>query len=165
MNKQTDQWQPSIDALLDGSLSKSETTALRQAAEKDARLATAIIDAYQVQDALESLGVEQAPQSLQKRLRAIPAENKKSRPPAFHWIAATATAMVLLLTIGLVQQNSGPSEAEIAQARKDFALAMSYVSEVSRQTDSNIHEEISGTLRSALSRGPQQSAGNQQQTT
>jgi predicted permease len=88
-----------INALLDGELDDTAVEALRLDASEDQELARAIIDAYQLQRAMEHTGVEHVPASLRKRLRRIPREQR----PAWQqprWIMATAAVPLVLLTVG-----------------------------------------------------------------
>ncbi len=76
-------WEDSINALMDGELDSGETAALKLAATDDRHLARTIIDAYQLQQALASIPVEQAPASLRKKLRRIPRDQRVRQRPDF----------------------------------------------------------------------------------
>lgn len=76
--------------------------------------------------ALAELPKEHAPRSLQRRLQQIP-----RRAGRHHWWLRPAWALALLVpavaVITLQQQHLARQEAELAQARHDLALALSYV--------------------------------------
>lgn len=76
--------------------------------------------------ALAELPAERAPRSLQRRLRRIP-----RRAARRHWWWRPAWALALLVpavaVITVQQQHLAQQEAELAQARHDLALALSYV--------------------------------------
>jgi anti-sigma factor RsiW len=157
-------WQNAIDDLLDGNLSAEEAKALREEAARDAQLAKAIIDAYQVQNELESLGMEQAPESLQKSLRAIPSQQRNYRP-AMRWAGALAgSAAAVLMVIGINQDMKEPSAAEIAEARAELAVAFSYLNTIGQKAGLEMKQEISGTMQDALLTGIREGVSNKQET-
>lgn len=157
-------WQNAIDDLLDGNLSAEEAKALRKEAARDAQLAKAIIDAYQVQNELESLGMEQAPESLQKRLRAIPSQQRSYRP-VLGWAGALAgSAAAVLMVIGISQDMKEPSAAEIAEARAELAVAFSYLNTIGQKAGLEMKQEISGTMQDALLTGIREGVSNKQET-
>ncbi len=140
-----DEWEAQVNALLDGELDDVQAEALKTRAESDQALARAIIEAYQLQRLMHALPVERAPDSLREKLRRIPAEQESlamahsgrrkamERAPRRwfrfepRWAMALA-AVPLVVVVGL--QLSGPrapSDAELAQARQDLALAFSYL--------------------------------------
>ena len=161
----TEQWQKAINDLLDGNLSAEEAKALQQEAAQNADLARAIIDAYQIQNELESLGMEQAPESLQKRLRAIPSEHRKGRRPALRWAGAlAASAATVLLVIGISQDLKKPSEAEVAQARAELEIAFGYLNTIGHKAGLEMKREISDTMQDALFTGIREGVSNKQET-
>ena len=91
-------WEEKINALLDGDLDPSEADALKSEATDNQRLATAIIEAYQLQRAMEHVRVEKAPASLKHRLHRIP---RKHRPVYLQPRWAMAFAIVPLVVIGI----------------------------------------------------------------
>ena len=64
MSNNDESWEGAIGALLEGNLSKADADKLRDELDIDTRRAKDIINAYQIQSGLESLGVEKAPESL-----------------------------------------------------------------------------------------------------
>lgn len=155
-----DEWEAQVNALLDGELDDAQADALKAAAEADQALARAIIEAYQLQRLMTSMPVERAPDSLREKLRRIPAEQaslerrrvEAAKPPRTPWFAprwAMALAAVpLVIAVGV--QLSGPrapSEAELAQARQDVALAFSYLAKASRATEREIEHSIGAGMR------------------
>jgi hypothetical protein len=155
-----EEWEAQVNALLDGELDDAQADALKAAAEADQALARAIIEAYQLQRLMTSMPVERAPDSLREKLRRIPAEQaslerrrvEAAKPPRTAWFAprwAMALAAVpLVIAVGV--QLSGPrapSEAELAQARQDMALAFSYLAKASRATEREIEHSIGAGMR------------------
>lgn len=166
------EWEAQVNALLDGELDDAQADALKAQAESDQALARAIIEAYQLQRLMSTLPVERAPDSLREKLRRIPAEQEsialvenghrarvrkaaqqaeagRRRWFAFdpRWAMALA-AVPLVVVIGM--QFSGPrapSEAELAQARQDLALAFSYLQKASEVTGREIEQSIGTGMR------------------
>jgi len=128
MNEYDEKWEDRINALLDGELSATDTDLLKVKAADDRDLARAIVEAYQLQQAMDAVQVERAPDSLRKRLRAIPA---KQRPfPGFklfqpRWAAALAVIPLVVIAVSLMRPDT-PSDAEVAQARQEMAIAFAY---------------------------------------
>jgi hypothetical protein len=60
------EWEEQVNALLDGELNDVQAGALKAAAASDQALAQAIIEAYQLQQALNALPLERAPDSLRR---------------------------------------------------------------------------------------------------
>ena len=156
------QWESEIDALLEGDLDASAAEELKAAASEDARLAAAIIDAHRIQSELENLGLERAPKSLQKRLRRIPREYPKTRSfPGLGWATAATAALALVLAIG-IQRPAPPSEADLYKARKELALAFSYLNAYGLQVQREIKQEIGGQLREAIASPERPATGGNQ---
>jgi len=143
-------WEARINALLDGELGAAEAEALKQEATEDQRLAREIIEAYQLQQALEQLRVEAAPASLTRRLRRIPREQvPRSWQVKPRWAAALAAVPLAVLALWLVQPHE-PSRAEIEKAAADLAIAFSYIEKVSDRTAGRIEREVGGELQQAV---------------
>lgn len=84
-------WEEQINALLDGELDNEQAEQLKTAAGQDRALAQAIVDAYQLQQALEAIPLQRAPASLRRKLASIPAEQGKKSHPAFwpkSWVSS-----------------------------------------------------------------------------
>lgn len=146
------EWEAQIEALLDGELSDAEAEALKSAAERDQALARAIIEAYQLQQAIAALPREPAPASLRRKLRRIPREQRKLERPAFpqlRWAAALAAFPLVLYALTQLAPKQ-PSPAEIAQARHDLAVAFSYLEKASRATGREIESTIDDEMNSAV---------------
>ncbi|MEM1413116.1 MAG: hypothetical protein AAGH19_12240 [Pseudomonadota bacterium] len=165
------EWEAQVNALLDGELDETQADALKAQAEDDQTLARAIIEAYQLQQLMSALPVERAPDSLREKLRRIPAEQASlalaterqgarsastegrrgasgggtlSRWFSFEprWAMALA-AVPLVIAIGTqLTGPKAPSEAELAQARQDLALAFSYLQRASTVTGREIEQSI-----------------------
>ncbi|MFT5140035.1 MAG: hypothetical protein ACI9H8_001834 [Lysobacterales bacterium] len=152
-----------INALLEGDLDETESEALKLAASSDQELARSIVDAYQLQRAMENVQLERAPASLRRSLKKIPRQN---RPLLFQprWAMAFAvvplvivSVMVLRSTQPLEIQEPGPlaglSSAELVkleQARADLAVAFAYIELVGDRTSNRIESKIGGEMSKAV---------------
>ena len=141
-------WEEKINALLDGDLDPSEADALKSEATDNQRLATAIIEAYQLQRAMEHVQVENAPASLKRRLHRIPS---KHRPVYLQprWAMAFAIVPLVVISIAMLQPRE-PSAAQIDQARKELAVAFAYIDRVSDRTFNRIEHEVGSELKNAV---------------
>ncbi len=137
-------WQQDIDRLLEGRLSEAEQDRLKAQASADSQLAQAIIDAYRIQNSLESLGTYAAPRSLKQRLRAIP---RQHRGPV--WALAAGTALAAVIAIGVFKQSK-PNEQQIIQAQQDLVVAVQYLEQYGLLAKQEMQQEIGGTLKQAL---------------
>lgn len=146
-------WEAQINDLLDGELSDQDAGALKGAAEQDQSLARAIIEAYQLQQALAQMPVEAAPASLRRKLSRIPKEQARAeRGPGFtlRWAGALA-AIPLAIVIAVTQLGpQEPSAAEIAQAEEDLRIALAYLGKVGRRTGLEIESQVSGGVNEAV---------------
>ncbi len=144
------QWEEQINALLDGELNAGDAEALKAAATDDQRLARDIIEAYQLQQAMEQLRPEPAPASLRRKLRRIPRE-QASRPRFLQprWVAAFATVPVLAITLVLIQPQE-PSRSEVEKAAAELAIAFAYIDRVSNRTVNEIERQVGGELQQAV---------------
>ena len=152
MNKYDEQWEDRINALLDGELSVADADLLKAEASDDRDLARAIVEAYQLQQAMEAIHVERAPASLGKRLRAIPREHR--RRPAFNlfqprWAMALAAIPLVLISVSLMQPDT-PSEADITQARQEVAIAFAYLDKAGVITGREIESTVGHTMANAV---------------
>lgn len=140
-------WESQINALLDCELDEASTDALKQAASEDHELARTIIDAYQLQRSMESIGLERAPASLRRKLREIPRNSRQNQRPR-RWVMTTAMASIALLATGLVlMQSRQPSQADVEQARQELAVAFTYIEKVGDRAGSQIHNILGSELR------------------
>ena len=101
MNEYDEKWEDRINALLDGELSADDAELLKAEASDDRELARAIVEAYQLQQAMDQVNVERAPQSLTKRLNAIPREHRST--PVFslfqpRWAMALAAIPLVVIS-------------------------------------------------------------------
>ena len=154
MNEYDEKWEDRINALLDGELSDTDAEALKSEATDDRDLARAIIEAYQLQRAMDAVHVERAPASLSKRLNAIPREQRADSRAGFRlfqprWAMALAAVPLALITINLMQPET-PSDAEIAKARQDLATAFAYIDRAGSITGRGIESTVGNTMADAL---------------
>jgi len=157
MNEYDEKWEDRINALLDGELSDTDAEALKSEASEDRQLARAIIEAHQLQQAMDTVHVEQAPASLRKRLKAIPREQRAESSPGFmsrlfqpRWAMALAAVPLAIIAVNLMQPET-PSAAEIAKARQDLAIAFAYLDRAGSITGREIESKIGHTMADALS--------------
>lgn len=155
MSNQDKSWQQALDALLAGNLSDSDAKTLRKELDADARRAKDIIDAYQIQNGLESIGIEQAPATLRKKLRAIPIQQNDTEPSLLRWGAFATIAVSLTVALLIISRpvSDGPTQAEIEQARKELIIAFNYLQEAGQTTNRHIKQEIGGAMQEALIKG------------
>jgi anti-sigma factor RsiW len=152
MNEYDENWEKQINALLDGDLSDADAEELKAQASDDKALARAIIEAYQLQKAMDMVKVERAPDSLRKRLRAIPRENKRSGVFTIlqpRWVMAAAVVPLVLIVASLMQPDT-PSAEEIEQARQDLAIAFAYLDKAGQFTGREIETTIGSTMSDAI---------------
>lgn len=147
-------WEERINALLDGELDDEASGQLKAAATRDQELARAIVEAYQLQRAMEHVRLEKAPASLTRRLKRIPREHR----PLFlqpRWAAAFAIVPLLVIGVALMRTQQLPapppempefSEAQIEQARQDLAVAFAYMDKVGDRTTNVIEAQVGGEM-------------------
>lgn len=95
--------------------------------------------------ALGALPGEQAPRRLRRRLQRIPRRARRQR----WWLRpgwALALLVPVVLVIGLQQQRLAMQEAELAQARQDLALALSYLEKANGITAGQINAALDAGL-------------------
>ena len=152
MNEYDEKWEDRINALLDGELSTDEADLLKAKASDDHNLAQAIIEAYQLQQAMDAVHVERAPDSLRKRLSSIPRQQRSTSKFSFfqpRWAMALAAIPLVLITFSLMQPKT-PTDAEIAQARQDLVIAFAYLDKAGRFTGREIESTVGNTMSEAI---------------
>ena len=152
MNKYDEKWEEQINALLDGELSPEDADLLKAQATDDRELARAIVEAYQLQQAMDEVRVERAPASLTKRLNAIPGQYSGSRLFGFlqpRWVMALAAIHLVLFSVSLLQPET-PSANEIAKARHDMAIAFAYLDKAGVITGREIESTVGNTIANAV---------------
>jgi anti-sigma factor RsiW len=152
MKEYEDNWEDRINALIDGELSATDAELLKAQAAEDQELARAIIEAYQLQQAMDAIRVERAPDSLRKRLRAIPRENRPTRVFSLlqpRWAMALAAIPLAIITISLMRPDT-PSAAEIAKARQEMAIAFAYLDKAGVITGREIESSVGQTMADAV---------------
>ena len=152
MKEFEDKWEDRINALLDGELSDPDAELLKTEASTNQELARAIVEAYQLQQAMDAIRVERAPDSLRKRLRAIPREHRPE--PSFRWLQprwAMALAVIPLVIIAVsLMQPDRPSASEIAKARQELAIAFAYLDKAAAITSREIESTVGQTMADAV---------------
>ena len=152
MNKYDEKWEDRINALLDGELSSADAELLKAEATDDRDLARAIVEAYQLQQAMDEIHVERAPASLRKRLRTIPREQRST--PLFNlfqprWVTAFAVIPLVVIAVTLMRPDT-PSASELAQARQDLAIAFAYLDKAGVMTGREIESKVGQTMANAV---------------
>jgi len=152
MNEYDEKWEEQINALLDGELSQTDAELLKAEASDDRDLARAIIEAYQLQKAMDNIRVERAPDSLRKRLRAVPRQH--GTLPLFNifqprWVAAFAVIPLVFMVLIMMQPNT-PSTQEIEKARQDLAIAFAYLDKAGQFTGREIESTVGSTMSDAI---------------
>jgi len=150
MNEYDEKWEDRINALLDGELSATDADLLKAEAVDDRDLARAIVEACQLQQAMDTVHVERAPASLTKRLRAIPRQQK----PQFslfqpRWVTALAVIPLVVIAVSLMRPDT-PSAGEVAQARQEMAIAFAYLDRVGVLTGREIESTVGNTMADAV---------------
>ena len=149
-----------LSALMDGELDDRESEQLKAAATDDQALARAIIEAYQLQQALASIPQERAPVSLRRKLADIPRQQaalqrveRRSSWWQPRWVAAIAAIplVIVVATIGIsLTGPKEPSPAEIAKAQQELAVAFAYLGKVSRKTSHEIGSTVNTEMEQAV---------------
>ena len=152
MNEYDEKLEEQINALLDGDLSARDAELLKAEATDDRELARAIVEAYQLQQAMDQVHVERAPRSLTKRLNAIPRENRER--PSFsllqpRWAMALAAVPLVVIAVSLMRPDT-PSASEIAQARQELAIAFAYLDKAGAITGREIESTVGHTMANAV---------------
>jgi anti-sigma factor RsiW len=158
-NQDADMREARINALLDGELDDQQAEQLKADATDDQALARAIIEAYQLQRAMEQVRVEPAPASLRRKLKRIP---RDSRPTYLQprWVAAFAAIPLAVLGLVLIQPSAPPAgqirQAEIEQAQRDLAVAFAYIDQVGnlagKQIETQLVDEMSDAVAGSIFR-------------
>lgn len=152
MNEYDEKWEEQINALLDGELSAEDAELLKAEATDDRKLARAIVEAYQLQQAMDQVQVERAPRGLTKRLNAIPREHR-SRPSFSllqpRWAMALAAVPLVVIAVSLMRPDT-PSASEIAQARQELAIAFAYLDKAGAITGREIESTVGRTMANAV---------------
>ena len=101
---------------------------------------------------MDGIGVESAPASLTKRLKAIPRQHR-SRPKFSllqpRWVMALAAVPLAIITVSLMQPDT-PSASEIAKARQDLAIAFAYLDKAGQFTSRGIETTVGNTMSDAV---------------
>ena len=147
-----------INALMDGDLDPDEAERLKAMAAQDEDLMRAIVEAYQLQRAMEQLRVEKAPASLRRSLKQIPRQNR----PIYlqpRWAMAFSIVPLMIISVALMRSQDPPAtqfdqigvdQARVDQARQDLAVAFAYIDQLSDKTSNLIESEVGGEMSQAV---------------
>ncbi len=155
-------WEEQLNALLEGELDDEQKQQLKVAAAQDPALARAIIEAYELQRALDAIPLQAAPDSLRRKLARIPAEHRKKTRPAWlentrfrpAWVTALAAVPVLMFALSLrgpaEPAVTEPTAAQISQAQQELAIAFSYLEKVGRKTGQEIGTTVNNEMQQTI---------------
>jgi len=152
MNEYDEKREDRINALLDGELSADDAELLKAEASDNRELARAIVEAYQLQQVMDTIHVERAPDSLRKRLRSIPRQQRSTKKFNLlqpRWAMALAVIPLVLITVTLMRPST-PSEADVAKARQEMAIAFAYLDKAGVVTRREIESTVGQTLANAV---------------
>ena len=152
MNKYDENREQMINALLDGELDKADADELKTAATDNRDLARAIVEAYQLQQAMDDIPVERAPDSLGKHLRAIPRGQRLAKGIKLfqpRWVMSLAAVPLAIIAVSLMQPDT-PSEAEVARVRQELAIAFAYLDKAGAITGQRIESTVANTMADAV---------------
>jgi hypothetical protein len=141
-------WEEQLNELLDGELGPQQAEDLKTAAEQDRLLARAIVESYQLQKALSEIPVQRAPASLRRKLQKIPRQQQALARPWFfrpRWAFAVAAVPALILVL-LWPQGVENTPAEVAQGKRDLAVALYYFDKSRRRAVGEIETRIDQEL-------------------
>ncbi len=149
-------WESQVNALLDGELDETGAASLKKAAASDHDLARAIIEAWELQRGMESLGVESAPPSLRRKLKEIPLRERYGFMPQ-NWIfaalkpAAVSFAGAALVVFALlIARPWEPSAQDVEQARQDLKVAFAYLDKINNRAAHQIDSVIATEFRDSV---------------
>lgn len=161
-----DGWEEAIDKLLDGSLDEASAGDLKSAATKDANLALAIVDAWQLQKSMDELHLERAPASLRRKLQRIPRDYRVVSHSWVtglpRWVLAGGMATMIVAAVALMTGQHGGADrqpaatgggmdaAQLAQTRRELATAFHYLDKVGLRVGREIHEELNDELSTPI---------------
>ena len=152
MNEYDEKWEDRINALLDGELSADDAELLKAEASDNRELARAIVEAYQLQQVMDTIHVERAPDSLRKRLHSIPRQQRSTTKFSFlqpRWATVLAAIPLVLITVTLMRPTT-PSEADVAKARQEMAIAFAYLDKAGVVTRREIESTVGHTMANAV---------------
>ena len=132
-----------IEAWVDGSLTDANRERMRAALQRDPQLRAAAARAAAVQRALRGVAPAPLPRGLRRRLLAIPARPGRVWPRFALPVAAGVAALAVAVWW---QRPVVPPPDERVAAIADFELAMQYLHESARFTQS----EVTGAVGSGL---------------
>ena len=145
-----------INALIDGELSDAEAEALKLEAREHPALAARIVDAWRLQQTLDTLGTERAPRSLTRKLKAIPRRERPAYQRPF-WLAAATAVPVAVLAVALWRPAATPPVepasmpiADAASVQRDVELAFALVQDATQRANRHYRREIGETINEAI---------------
>ena len=155
-----------LDNFIDGELTSEERQILFAQAAEDAALGKDLAAAIALQKALANLPTDKAPASLNRKLQAIPGRNRRRLST---WLLRPqwAFATVLLLVLaggGEMYQQHRQQQTELAQAKQDLALVLTYLEKFSRNANHQIQSTVSDVTSEPVARITTQTLQTQLQT-
>jgi hypothetical protein len=102
----------------------------------------------QLQCALAEIPPDPAPARLRRTLRRIPKQQRRESRTAWfvpRW-AFAASALPLLMAFYLYWGSTAQDDREIAQGRRDLAVALTYIARANQQVSSHISSTVYGGM-------------------
>lgn len=155
--QEQDDFELSLDAFIDGELDQAQRQELLARAAKEPLLGAKLSAAMELQQALSALPIEKAPASLAGKLQKVP--HKASRW-SITWLLGPQTAFAALLVLTLIggrelyqqHQQQLAQQIELAQAKHDLALVLSYLDKVNRNTNAQIQMTVNEATAKPVAR-------------
>lgn len=139
-------WDEQLNAYLDDELDAAQLAALESAALENPERSRDLAAARQLKLSLAGMPLVPAPKHLSRKLLRVAG-------PAWapFWLRrGAALACVALVVVVTNLGDADPSEAEIEQGRRDLALALSYLSKATQQTNQQINQRLSSAMLEPL---------------
>ncbi len=135
-----------VEAYLDGELPEREERMFEAQLAIDPALAKALDRAMEVSASLAAMPRYRCPTDLASRVDRITDLRPRAGAPRRRWaslaVAACACALVGGLWLGAPDAPTGPTDAELAAARADLALALSYLDKAGNTATREIGQQV-----------------------
>lgn len=136
-----------IEAWADGSLAGESLERMSAALASDTRLRAAAERAVAVRRALRASSPERMPAGLRRRLLAIPGTHPRS---TYWWVLPAAATAAAVLAVALVLRPTAPPPIDQrVVAVQEFELAMRYLRDSARITQSEATDAVGSGLQGA----------------
>jgi hypothetical protein len=109
-------------------------------------------EAEQMQNMLSQMGGLKAPDSLRRKLLMIPETQRSASSWRTYSVAATLLLGVSVSVWLVLPDETSVQEQEIAQAREDLNVALTYLSKTTRRANAAISSSVSQSLSVPVSK-------------